>query len=207
MTTEVEVAAQETQERQQRQRGPRKERKPKENTETAAQENEQTAEGDKPRQQNNKNRRRRGPKAAKKTEETPQAGNPEDAPAEPRRAQRVRAPLVFTPDADGFVEIRVSASRPRDIYASSIREAFTAGDVKKVLLSALGAGIPNAIFADDELCRTGVCENFAVEASTIEPEEQTVEGGRPAQRTPRVLINLTPSPSWDPQSSNTSPSN
>ena len=205
MTTEVELAAQVTEERTRRQRSPRK---AKENTEkTGAQENT-GAEGDKPRQQTKSGNKRRQTEKTKNTDEREkQTGNYESGiterkTAEPRRTQRVRAPLVLIPDADGAVELRVSASRPRDIYAISVRHAF-ANQVRSVLLTALGAGIPKAIFAADELVRAGVCQTFVVEASTIEAEEQTDAAlqsqGRPAHRTPRVLINLVPSPSWDPQ--------
>ena len=145
--------------------------------------------------------RNRGPRKPKEnTEQTQQSNNLETSKPKntinSNRNRRDRRPIVITPDAEGFVEIRISAGRPRDLYVESLRSAFAA-ETKKVVLRALGTSIPTAIFAADELFRTGVTEKFSLEADTILEAEED-EAGRTPRRAARVMVTLLRSPDWAP---------
>jgi hypothetical protein len=170
-----------------------------------------------------RNRRKRGPRKPKENIETQQTATAEDLKSqqktqtnktktpENRPERRVRAPYVVTPDEDGVAEVRVAASRSREMFAIPIRQAFASGQTTKIILKALGGSIPNAIYAADELFRAGVCQPITMVADTIlgdddvdvnaeanaeQPEEKKT-GGR---RTARIFITVLPSPTWDHQS-------
>jgi hypothetical protein len=194
MTQSAEQVVDQEQVRTPRKRGPRK---AKENTfqETTASPQAKLVEGE---QQKEKQRRRRGGRSNKSKQEQAATATAEGEPRPEPRQRRERPALVLTADADGVAEVRVAASRPRELLAVPLRQAFASEAVKKVVLSALGAGIPNAIYAADELFRSGVCEKFAVDADSIVTEEDEATS-KMTRRTPRVSIALTRSAAWDPQ--------